>query len=655
MDRKIGLAAVFISLTACSAIDRANFHAKYFWPTKAEEIAETHVAVTMVAPWEQYINALKTDFKLDEDAALAQSVPQTAAFISKVIDAKTLQARLALQQKAVTKTVTHTDTEDTSSYQRDEKPGDPSAIDLSDIDLSKLSAAGLPTIATAPSALTDASLHYQTAAALLQEVELINRHVENAALDHDCRAYLVRMQASVMPRRKALPYDTYIDIALNKVQGTQPSKCSRIVPLLVTDEVTAASEQQAIDTLRQIEAGISFLTAGGSGDVTGSSLNEALQQGAGTRIGSVLMIGTPDPQTLRVRIGSQIGADSKFDMIARTYNITAVMLTDQVGPGSFTPTSSLVVATKYDNRYTGEILADANSETLPLAFPRVGDFAQTRPLGGDNSCSLDTHTINATLVLDEKKPAQALVSNYYRDRTTNLMAYLEVGEHRIPADAIAARDAFNKTILVTFPDWTTYSTSPAKPVKGAPKDVRQSLFDLLSGSPSPSLCLLRRETGWRNDKKQTTPCSCLPLLVAKKVSAEDKAAKTQEKPTSGATVTVSAVVADAKGDGKLKIYVSPDTSDPKAGVKPVRLTLKGAEINTVTDTANTAVTADVTPLGVGWKIRSASTVLFSLSGLVPGSQLEVLAAVGDKELPPIKLPVTAPSKATASTAESTKP
>lgn len=62
-------------------------------------------------------------------------------------------------------------------------------------------------------------LEYAAATAFFQEVKLLNRYVADAALRRGCRAYVVRLQMSVVPFARNFPLDVYSNISLFSANG----------------------------------------------------------------------------------------------------------------------------------------------------------------------------------------------------------------------------------------------------------------------------------------------------------------------------------------------------------------------------------------------------------------------------------------------------
>ena len=144
--------------------------------------------------------------------------------------------------------------------------------------------AGTPTAASLPGggSVTGATLgqepllKFWTAAALYQEVQLLNRYVQDAAIPEGFTAYVVRLQVSLLPWARNEPYDAYADISFfrgdfcheNRIEETP--KCDgqtsqnevRILPLLVTDDIEAALEARSYDRIRQLALALSAVFKG---------------------------------------------------------------------------------------------------------------------------------------------------------------------------------------------------------------------------------------------------------------------------------------------------------------------------------------------------------------------------------------------------------
>jgi hypothetical protein len=146
-----------------------------------------NISVTMVAPWEEYIATLQPEFKLTAEEALSKVIPKTTLLEEKLLRALSLKTRIGLSQSG-------------------ELPGGttgPSAAEEKDV-------ATLPGLQEKDKSIAgEPTQEYQVAAALYQEIQLLNRYVEDAALKYDYRPYVVRIQVAVLPYTRYQPYDVY--------------------------------------------------------------------------------------------------------------------------------------------------------------------------------------------------------------------------------------------------------------------------------------------------------------------------------------------------------------------------------------------------------------------------------------------------------------
>jgi hypothetical protein len=151
-----------------------------------EDVGSAQMAVLSVARWEKYEATVQPNFALSTDQAFAQAIPDTAALTSKTLSSFAAQFSAQLSPAA----------------------SNPSAAASPDVN-------SLPGIlATDPSKLgTDPMLRYWTATALYEEVQLLNRYVKDAAIAGEYYPYVVRMQITLMPQKRNLPYDAYCSVA----------------------------------------------------------------------------------------------------------------------------------------------------------------------------------------------------------------------------------------------------------------------------------------------------------------------------------------------------------------------------------------------------------------------------------------------------------
>lgn len=222
-------APVRVALTAVLAGALCGCPSTHLDPTTGEvtvqhqeDAGSTHVAVLSSAPFEDYRDALQPTFKMGADDALSQAIPSTLLVEERILDALRAAVKVALPSTSVTQTDTTTATAGsapTTKTERAEKlePGDASKLTFGDSpakdqDVTKL--APKDSIVTGSPGL-DPMLRHLVATALYQEVQMLNRYVRDAAGANDSRyaAHVVRLQVSVLPQMRNLPYDVYTTIS----------------------------------------------------------------------------------------------------------------------------------------------------------------------------------------------------------------------------------------------------------------------------------------------------------------------------------------------------------------------------------------------------------------------------------------------------------
>ncbi|HTV47334.1 MAG TPA: hypothetical protein VMG59_02715 [Phycisphaerae bacterium] len=94
---------------------------------------------------------------------------------------------------------------------------------------------------------TDPYLQYLAATALYQEVKLINRYVEDAAIPNGYTAYVVQMQVSCMPRLRDASYDTYVDISLFLDPFSQPIGGEITTPVNLQEQLKISTPPASVN------------------------------------------------------------------------------------------------------------------------------------------------------------------------------------------------------------------------------------------------------------------------------------------------------------------------------------------------------------------------------------------------------------------------
>jgi len=356
---RIPLVFLSLLLAACSS------SSALFEPERADDMADAgsvHLAVLAVAPWSDYASALQPDFSLDSDSAV-QEVARDSRWQS--------QKNFSNMQAGAQSTLLN-------------QPSDPVGL------VPAVPAGPLyplpdgtvqfpPPSASSPAAGSDSEsphigpdsmLKYTAATALYQEVQLLNRHIRDAAIPAGFRPYMVRLQLSLMPSRRHAPYDAYttlsffipgergntLDLGVSApvlVRSTsdgifqQPfGNGPKVLPLVVTDNLEASVQSRSIDRVRGLTASMlefeKYSLAGGQvssfiGEVVkpmySAMLAKAMRDEVfGRDLNSLLTVARLSENTLRIRLGAMQEATANYAMVPRNHNITLLLMLPEGAP-----------------------------------------------------------------------------------------------------------------------------------------------------------------------------------------------------------------------------------------------------------------------------------------------------------------------------------
>ena len=337
-----------------------------------QDAGAVHLAVLSVAPFDKYRERVQPQFKLSPEEALNQVLPSTMAIEERIIDLLGLKLKVALP--TITSTETTTTKEQTGSHPsatREQtttsKPGDVSGLTAETPAAGGTTAAGLPgggsTLGTTLG--QDPLLRFWTAAALYQEVQLLNGYVQDAAISDGFDPFVVRLQVTLLPWARREPYDAYADISFFagdfslpdiprgsrvdqepgaesdqrakriepfNINNSSPSdwetsrKEVRVLPLLVTDDIEAALEARSLDRIRQLAFALSAAAQGIGLESKIDKVNEQLESVAGRDYNSAFTVARASHNTLRVRFGAMNQAQAQYSMIPQTHNVTLLLM-----------------------------------------------------------------------------------------------------------------------------------------------------------------------------------------------------------------------------------------------------------------------------------------------------------------------------------------
>lgn|GEM_PF-4152850 len=307
-----------------------------FTPEKHEEAGSVNVAVTFIDHWSSYRESLQANFDMPPDEALRRVIPKTTAAEERILDAVTAGLKLAIGAPA----------EAQPDAKGDDKqaPAVPDSIEVESIDEEPI-------------------LEYTAAAALYQEVQLLNRYVERAALQYHYWPFIIRIQVGISPYGRSMPFDVYSDLSFHPYLERVPTArrldlrenekcfglntidcadCARqsmfrdhldgydafVVPLLVTDVLEGTLSSHARSMRRQLSIALALLQSRFGAGADYGSVTERFQSGKGTRLNSLRTVSESSDNTLSVRLGasSQPTGVNKYTSVPRTHTVTLLVL-----------------------------------------------------------------------------------------------------------------------------------------------------------------------------------------------------------------------------------------------------------------------------------------------------------------------------------------
>lgn len=192
-----------------------------------EDVGTVMISPVSVDSWDSYVEALQPKFELTPKEALERAIPTTLRFEEQIVDALSTAFKLAppTSKTASTRERAVKDGTESRSFTRttERGPGDVSGIEFEDTDFGGASNLPRSPEDTRKSIDMDPMLQYRVAAALYQEVKLLNRYIKSAVVDRrKYEAYVVRFQATLMPNVRRAPYDAHLNVSFF-TEGEAPS------------------------------------------------------------------------------------------------------------------------------------------------------------------------------------------------------------------------------------------------------------------------------------------------------------------------------------------------------------------------------------------------------------------------------------------------
>ncbi len=364
----LALALLSVSCRQGGGIERRALRS-----TSVRDAGSVHLAVLAVAPWSHYASALQPGFHLSADEARSMVVRDSVSEIELGRSQVGIGASAA--ERATTAPALPV-------------PGPPE---------SRLTAV------SAPRERPDAMLEYWNATALYQEVQLLNRSLRDAAIPSGHRAYMVRLQVGLVPRKRHQPYDVYTTLSFfspeeqpsgvearlagltpgTSLRGTitgSPPTGPSVLPILVTDNLEAGSISRAQEDVQRLSVLLAGLpgsfAAQAAADLMSSSFSA---QVAGRDLNSLLTVSRVSDNTLRVRIGAMREPSAGHAMVPRNHYVTLLVMVPEEAPAAV----QVLARTSLVDTETGAELAETDEGELALLFDSVRRSNGFAELGDD--------------------------------------------------------------------------------------------------------------------------------------------------------------------------------------------------------------------------------------------------------------------------------
>lgn len=332
----------------------------------AQDVGSVTVAEVSVIPWSEAAPILQPNFPISSASALNLAMPTTQALDERFASLMRASLSAGLPTRSSTRTVTRTgapgamETEisqvDTRKTGTDVIVDDPTIIPGNAASLP-----GFPGERALPAG-SDPLLQHLAATAVFQEINLINRYVSQRVDFEGYEAFLVRLQLSVMPSRRNMPYDASSEITFHgrdvaKLTGYSPDKFEyeyqangkpsaviqppadscrdsghiRVLPMVVTDNLEGLAASRSSDIANQL--GIALLATAGNVGLGGDFglTREALTSALGRDLNSLFSVSRVADNTIRVSLGASLRPGAEPALIKRSHNLSVIILIKPCG------------------------------------------------------------------------------------------------------------------------------------------------------------------------------------------------------------------------------------------------------------------------------------------------------------------------------------
>lgn len=305
-----------------------------------DEAGSVHIAVLAVTPWEEVKSKLRPNLKVSDADLRNQAIPVTFALLDKYLDILRFQAAVAPATVKTTETSTSTTETGKDDVSKTEStttkaPGEARKTEGA----AALAAGSAPAIAASGVGIgaINSSLTARAMASFIQDISALNAEVDGAARRTGYDPYLMRVQVTVMPRRRHLGYDVYSNLSFFGYDGvftpTTGEASDRVatkgtpfvVPLLSSDSIETAQRSQSIEALRDVGVALDLVKGFGAAGFAFNSQKDRQQALSGLDVNSVFTMGRLSDNTLRVRFGAAFDPGGGYSAHPRTNTISILV------------------------------------------------------------------------------------------------------------------------------------------------------------------------------------------------------------------------------------------------------------------------------------------------------------------------------------------
>ncbi|HEY5712601.1 MAG TPA: hypothetical protein VIT38_11965 [Allosphingosinicella sp.] len=355
---KLILVCGVVLVQACAGYPTYDRGLRVKW---ADDAGSVSVSQSSVTEWDDVAADLQPNFKMDSATAFTNAIPITQSFDERLADiiGGSLQIGLPTTTSTnITREVTDAETGEpvtTVDNTRNRQVGSvPAANSLTP------AGAAVLTALSSGSLGDDPILRYLAATSLQQEVALLNRYVRDRVRWPGSQAFVVRLQLSVMPNGRSMPYDVETDITLHaedeqsrarlgvpsravpvtvplsstsEMIAAREQRCAsgsydslQVLPMIVTDNLEGLRAARTTDNVRQLA--LALMGTAGNVGASGqfSRTMEALRRSEGRDTNSLFTIARLSDDTVRVRLGAVQSPRFGYVMIPRNHVISLVVV-----------------------------------------------------------------------------------------------------------------------------------------------------------------------------------------------------------------------------------------------------------------------------------------------------------------------------------------